>query len=257
MNTQPLFFDLTTLLMAFAMALALIALFRKLKAIKNLAWFLLGLVVAYIFFLTGLGEVITSWLKELLYGSLAVSVVLAKSLDYCREREEWPEPEEFLLTFGIEPFTIFAILAGIALIVGMPIFFGSVGGGAADAIKAMGEAFGDALREFVARTSFLALIIMPALIAVLPIYILRHKNKLSFIVFGAIYGLLLTFILHQIGYLQVMVNTFTSLYGSWAGVPATVTSNVLSGFVLRMIDEWIASAKKGAGVIRRHAVKAR
>ena len=53
--SHPLFFDLTTLLMAFAIALALIALFRKLKAIKNLAWFLLGLIVAYILFFTGLG----------------------------------------------------------------------------------------------------------------------------------------------------------------------------------------------------------
>jgi len=206
MSTQPLFFDLTTLLTAFAIALALIALFRKLKAIKNLAWFLLGLVVAYVFFFTGLGEVIASWLKELLYGSLAASPVALALVANSQHGREGERPEELLLTFGIEPFTILAILAGIALIVGIPIFFGSLGGGAADAIRAMGEAFGAALREFVSRTSFLALIIMPALIAVLPIYILRHKNKLSFIVFGAIYGLLITFILHQIGYLQVMVH---------------------------------------------------
>jgi len=73
MSTQPPFFDLTTLLTAFAIALALIALFRKLKAIKNLAWFLLGLIVAYILFFTGLGDVILTWLRELLYGSLVAS----------------------------------------------------------------------------------------------------------------------------------------------------------------------------------------
>ena len=269
MSTQPLFFDLTTLLTAFAIALALIALFRKLKAIKNLAWFLLGLIVAYILFFTGLGDVILTWLRELLYGSLTVSPVLvlalvASSRPPSREREEWPEvaalpaageeeecpePEELLLTFGIGPVVIFAILAGIALCLSLPIFFGQAGGGAAEAF----EAFGDAIKLAVSELGFLALYIMPALMAVLPIYVLRHKQKLTFIAFGCVYGLLLTYILFQIGFVDVMVQTFTSLYGSWAAVPVSVASSVLSGFILRMIDEWIAAIKKPirSGVRRR------
>ena len=256
MSTQLPFFDLTTLLMAFTIALALIALFRKLRAIKNLTWFLLGLAVAYILFFTGLGDVVLAWLRELVYGSLAVSsgliMLVASSRPIGREREEWPEvaalpaaeeefkPEDLLLTFGIGPVLIFALLAGLALCLSLPMFFGQAGGGAAEAF----EAFGDAIKLAVSELGFLALYIMPALVAVLPVYVLRHKQKLTFIAFGCVYGLLLTFILFRIGFVDVMVQTFTSLYGSWAAVPASVTSSVLSGFILRMIDEWIAALKR-------------
>ena len=155
------------------------------------------------------------------------------------------------LTFCIGPVLIFAILAGIALMVSLPLFFAQAGGGASEALEAFGEAFGDTLRLVASELGFLAVYLMPALVAILPIYVLRHKEKLTFMAFGCIYGLLLTYILFQIGFIDVMVQTFTSLYGSWASVPATVTTNVLSGFVLRMIDEWIASLKKPARKVRR------
>ena len=274
--SHPLFFDLTTLLTAFAIALAIIAIFRKLRAIKNLAWFLLGLIAAYVLFFTGLGDVVVEWLRELITGQasralhliewsrelisvsaaiLALSIRPTDMLVECEDEEdpneEPPEPEEFLLTFGIGPVLIFAILAGIALMVSLPLFFAQAGGGASEALEAFGEAFGDTLRLVASELGFIAVYLMPALIAILPIYVLRHKEKLTFIAFGCIYGLLLTYILFQIGFIDVMVQTFTSLYGSWASVPATVTTNVLSGFVLRMIDEWIANLKKPARKVRR------
>jgi len=232
------FFDLEILIPALLLAVSFILLFFKLKALKAILWFILGIIVAYILFFSGLGEAIIEWLRGLLFGSLVVGVI-----GYEREERD-VEPEDYLLTFGIGPVMIFAILAGVALMVGLPIFLGQVGGGTSEAIEAFGEAFGDAVREAVSIIGYIAIYIMPALIAILPLYVLRHKNKLSFLALGAIYGLLVTFILFQIGYVQVMVETFAGLYGSWAAVPATVTSTVLSGFILRMIDEWIAGLKR-------------
>ena len=260
--SHPLFFDLTTLLTAFAIALAIIAIFRKLKAIKNLSWFLLGLIAAYILFFTGLGDVVVEWLRELVSTSVAILALFIRPADILVEcedeedpNEEPPEPEDLLLTFCIGPVMIFAILAGVALMVSLPLFFAQAGGGASEALEAFGEAFGDTLRLVASELGFLAVYLMPALVAILPIYVLRHKDKLTFIAFGCIYGLLLTYILFQIGFIDVMVQTFTSLYGSWASVPATVTTNVLSGFVLRMIDEWIGGLKKSSKGVGRRARK--
>ena len=230
--------DLDVLIPAILLAITFIILFFKLKALKAILWFILGIIVAYILFFSGLGEAIIEWLRGLLFGSLVVSVVRY-------EREEDVEPEDYLLTFGIGPVMIFAILAGIALMVGMPMFFSQMGGGTADAIRAFGEAFGDAVRQAVVIIGYLGVYIMPALIAILPLYVLRHKNKLTFLALGALYGLLVMFILVQVGYIQALLDTYANMFGSWAAVPAAVTSTVLSGFILRMIDEWIAAARRG------------
>jgi len=234
------------LIMAIMVALTIILLVRKLKAIKTLTIFLLVVALLYILFELGLGSAL-----EGLFRSLGLFMVLLAS---CWSSDEYEEnsdtrPEDFLLTFGIGPVMIFAILAGVALLVSMPMFFAQAGGGAAEAFEAVGEA----IKLLVKEMGFIAVYIMPALVAVLPIYVLQHKNKLSFIIFGAIYGLLITYILFQIGYIQVMAQAFGDMFGSWAEVPATIASTVSSGFVLRMIDEWIASLKKPRVVREREA----